>query len=335
MRVVLMGTGPFAVPAFEAIHNHGHHVERVLVRPLPPVKSRKGPPPQPVREWAESKQLPILSPDSINSDDSVRTLMQIQPDLLVVCDYGQILGDAALATATLGGINLHGSLLPRYRGAAPVQRALLAGDEITGISVIHMTPKLDGGPILASAQTPITESETSGELEDRLSHLGVEPTLTAMTMLDNWDRVSELGVRQDPEAVTKAPRLNKKEALINWNQTSKQIHCFIRGMQPWPIAFCFFPTASGKAPLRIAVKTARVVDPVATGNPESVEIADTQGDFSDAPSDPGTLLHRNRMLIKTGDGVLELLTIQPAGKREMTAEEFLRGYQPEIGTRLS
>ena len=337
MRVVLMGTGPFAVPAFDAIRTKGHQIECVFVRPLPNVKSRKGPPPEPVREWAESHQLNVASPDSINAEETISILKQIESDLLVVCDYGQILSDAALATAALGGINLHGSLLPRYRGAAPVQRCLLAGDEFAGISVIHMTPKLDGGPILASAKTPITESETAGELEVRLSHLGVEPTLDAMKLLENWDRVSGLGSAQDPNAVTKAPRLSKKEALIDWQQSSKKIHCFIRGMQPWPIAYCFFPLPNGKPPLRVAVKEARVMD----SNPEDQsipsqlsEIQPADESLTQSSAEPGTLLHRSRMLIRTGDGVIELLSVQPAGKREMSAEEFLRGYQPEIGTRL-
>lgn len=338
MRVVLMGTGPFAVPAFDAIRTQGHQIECVFVRPLPNVKSRKGPPPEPVREWAEFHQLNVASPDSINAEETISTLKRIDSDLLVVCDYGQILSDAALATAALGGINLHGSLLPRYRGAAPVQRCLLAGDEFAGISVIHMSPKLDGGPILASAKTPITDTETAGELEVRLSQLGVKPTLDAMKVLEDWDRLSLIGSTQDPDAVTKAPRLSKKEALIDWQQTSKKIHCFIRGMQPWPIAYCFFPLPNGKPPLRVAVKESRVLDSTSADQSISSQLSETQAAdeiVTQSTAEPGMLLHRSRMLIKTGDGVIELLSVQPAGKREMSAEEFLRGYQPEIGSRLN
>ena len=270
----------------------------------------------------------MTAPPSINSTEAIESLAKLSPDLLVVCDYGQILSDAALSTAKLGGINLHGSLLPKYRGAAPVQRALLAGDPLTGVSVIHMTPKLDGGPILATAELSIAPEETSGELEERLSDLGVEPTLSAISKLEDWDGTRALGCDQDPQSVTRAPRLSKKEALIDWTRSNVQLDCFIRGMLPWPIAYTFLPTGDPKPPLRVAIKKARVIH---SGSIEKetypVQISGADGNIT-----PGSLLRTDRMLIQTGEGVLELLQVQPAGKREMTGEEFMRGYQPALGT---
>ena len=328
MRIILMGTGPFAVPAFDAIRAQGYEIVKVVTRPAQQVKSRKGPPPQPVRTWAESKGLEVTAPPSINSAEAIESLANLGPDLLVVCDYGQILSDAALSTAKLGGINLHGSLLPKYRGAAPVQRALLAGDPKTGVSVIHMTPKLDGGPILATAELTIAPEETSGELEERLADLGVEPTLSAIGKLEDWDGMRSLGSNQDPQSVTRAPRLSKKEALIDWSRSNSQLDFFIRGMLPWPIAYTFFATGNHKPPLRIAIKKARVIPS------EAIDKAITPSQPYSAKENitPGSLVRTDRMLIQTGDGFLELLQVQPAGKREMSGEEFMRGYQPALGT---
>jgi methionyl-tRNA formyltransferase len=327
-----MGTGPFAVPSFEALRNDGHQISVVVTRPLPTIKSRKGPPPEPVRDWADQYQLPIISPDSINSASSIKSIKDIHPDLLVVCDYGQILSSESLETSSFGGINLHGSLLPKYRGAAPVQRALLSGDTTTGVSVIHMTPRLDGGPILASASTTIGPTETSGQLEKRLSEIGIQPTLEAVAKLDNWDKVSSIGVPQDATQVTKAPRLSKKEAAINWNSTTRFVDCFVRGMQPWPIAFCHLPMPNNKPPLRIAIKK---VSAIQRNEPTAEVHNGSEPEL--VPQDhhaPGTILSSERMIVSTRDGSLEIVTIQPAGKREMTGEEFMRGYQPPPGTVL-
>ena len=333
MRLVLMGTGPFAVPAFEALRAHGHDLVTVITRPTPSVKSRKGPPVNPVRQWAELHNIPVEAPDSINSPDSIEQLRRYACDLLVVCDYGQILKPDALATSKLGGINLHGSLLPKYRGAAPVQRALLSGEQMTGVTVIHMTPRLDGGPVLATAETSILKSETSGQLEDRLAVLGVEPTLEAVEKLKTWDSKSTIGVVQDPTQVTKAPRLNKAEALINWEAASEEIDTLVRGMQPWPIAYGFLPLSNGKSPLRIAVKKVAIVplEDAVSAERSSLET----GSHSNAQTvPPGSIVHKDRFLVQTGSDLIEILCVQPAGKKEMTGQEFLRGYQPPIGTQL-
>ncbi len=326
-RIVLMGTGPFAVPAFEAIRAAGYELPVVITRPRPPVKSRRGPPPAPVHDWAVSHGLAVESPDNINEDAAVQRLAAIQADLMVVCDYGQILRPAALATTRWGGINLHGSLLPAYRGAAPVQRAVLSGDVETGVSVIHMTPRLDGGPILATRRTEIAATETSGQLEERLSHLGVEATLEAIDLLDrelaahvHGEPLPPLGSLQDPTLVSKAPRLSKAEAEIDWTRPAREIDCLVRGMQPWPVAFTFANTKSGKPPIRLAIL--RV-----TPQPDAPVHADQIGCLLESEA-------KNEVAIGCGDGKVIVERLQPAGKNEINAAEFIRGHRLQRGFRF-
>lgn len=315
LRIVLMGTGPFAVPTFETLHAAGHSIELVVTRPTPIVKSRKRVSVSPVRQWAEEHGLEVDAPESINASEAIDRVRSCSPDLLVVCDYGQILKPDSLATARLGGINLHGSLLPAYRGAAPVQRALLSGDTVTGVSVIHMTPKLDGGPILSTRETPISDAETAGELEDRLAQIGVAASLDAVDQLIHWDGKSEIGVRQDPTKATRAARLSKAEGEINWNQSARMIDCHVRGMQPWPTAFTLIPTGSKGEAIRLAIKQVRITDEPADSNP------------------PGTYVVDNGFKVAASDFLIEILTVQPAGKREMSAEQFLRGHKEKLEVR--
>ncbi|TWT94869.1 methionyl-tRNA formyltransferase [Neorhodopirellula pilleata] len=328
MNIILMGTGPFAVPSFEAIRTAGHSILVVITRPMPPVKSRGGPPPAPVRDWATDNGLPVWSPPSINDDDSIEKLAQWKADLMVVCDYGQILRPAALATTRWGGINLHGSLLPAYRGAAPVQRALLSGDEVTGVSVIHMTPRLDGGPIVAMAQTTITPTETSGELEERLSAIGVDATLQAIDTIGSnladhaWgEPIPLIGQPQDPALVSKAPRLSKAEAEIDWSKSAGEIDRLVRGMQPWPVAFTMVGVQPSKPPIRVAIKR---VKPDETANVPADQV--------------GRLLateSKHEVAVGCGRGRVVIERLQPAGKKDMDASEFVRGHRLDPGDRFA
>lgn len=333
MRLILMGTGPFAVPSFQAIANSGdHEIALVVTKPEPPVKSRKGPPPAPVREWATSTQLPLFDPQSINDEAAVRRITHESAELLVVCDYGQILKPPALSAARLGGVNLHGSLLPAYRGAAPVQRSLLSGDRETGVTVIHMTPRLDGGPILGTVQTEILDTETAGELEERLSLLGVPLTLRCIEQLSKWDETAPIGKPQDAANATKAPRLGKSEARIDWTRTTREIDCHVRGMQPWPIAFSEIQVRENKPPLRVAVLGVEQVELPVSSEPADL-VNNLQPDLSGLA--PGQIAGGKEMIVVTGDGALKLTKVRPAGKRDMSGDEFLRGHQLPRGTRLT
>ena len=212
MRIVMMGTGPFAVPTFESLFESIHDVAVVVTRPTHQRRSRSKAPHNPMRESAEARGVEVLAPEDVNSEVARKQLESLRADLFVVCDYGQILTSDALSIPPLGGINLHGSLLPKYRGAAPVHWAIMNGDEQTGVTVIHMTPKLDGGPALAERTTPIGANETTEELEPRLAILGVEPVHEAIALLADWDRESPIGVLQDPTLACRAPRLRSQMA---------------------------------------------------------------------------------------------------------------------------
>lgn len=321
MKLILMGTGPFAVPSFQALHQDGHEICLVVVRPVVATKSRKGPPPAPVLDWAKKIGLAIYDPASINDDDAIEVLQRHAADLLVVCDYGQILKPSALETASLGGINLHGSLLPAYRGAAPVQWAMINGDKQTGVSVIHMTPKLDGGPILCTRVTDILDGEDAGELEVRLSDIGIQATREAIEMLGQWDGCAALGDTQDASLVSKAPRLKKSDGEIDWGRSAREIDSHVRGMSPWPLAFTFFQAKSNKPPTRLAVKSIVVLGAGSDGF--------ASGEIVHRPDDP-----EHPFTVSTGDKLVAINRIQPAGKREMNGLEFFRGYQPSPGSRL-
>lgn len=316
----MMGTGPFAVPTFQALHESKDHDVCLLVT-RPPVVSRGRPAPaSPMRLAGESMGIPIFDPPDINDAAAVERLHQCQADLLVVCDYGQILSTSALEATPLGGINLHGSLLPRYRGAAPVQWSVYHGDQTTGVSVIHMTPRLDGGPVLCRRTVSIAQDDTSETLEVHLSAIGVDAVFDALNQLTDWDRESDLGERQDPAAVTKAPRLKKAMGDIDWTRSAVAIRNQVRAFKPWPASFTQMERGNGKWQKVIV---------------DWVEVVEDEPDTNEA--EPGQVVEvgREHLWIQTGQGRLSIIRIQPVGKRVMEVSEFLRGYQPAIGTRFA
>lgn len=316
LSIVVMGTGPFAVPSFEAIRQSGDQIRLVVTRPEIAGKSRKPAPPSPVRQWAMEHDLPIFDPSSINEPGAISRVQSESPDLLVVCDYGQILSTDALSTAPLGGINLHGSLLPKYRGAAPVQWAVWNGDQTSGVSVIHMTPRLDGGPVIARSETPIGTEETAGQLEERLSQIGVASTLDSINLLRTWDGQSQLGEVQDKSLVSKAPRLKKADGRINWSHSSREIDCHIRAMQPWPGAFAEADIGA-KQPLRLSIVKA---------TPQPM---DKSGEIGQV------VLDDDAMSVNCADGRIIIERLIPAGKREMAIADFLRGRPLTDGQKLA
>lgn len=348
MRMVLMGTGPFAVPSFEAIRNAGHDIAVVITRPAAAGTGKNAPPPSPVRLWAESHSLNLVSPDSMNAPAEIEWLRQLRCDLLVVCDYGQILSKETLATSRLGGINLHGSLLPRHRGAAPVQWSILAGDPSAGVSIIHMTPALDAGPVICNRSTAIALDENAGQLEVRLSQIGVEATLESIQFLESIDPLASAtqGLVQDPALATRAPRLKKSDGELDFQYPVEWIDRQIRGLQPWPGVFGNLLFADGKS-LRVIVHRARPIVPGketieslrAAGFVEgsliygtalvdlvqkTSEIAAMTG--STIESEPMGRFANAKLAVLAANGILTIETLQPSGKKEMTSEEFLRGY---------
>jgi methionyl-tRNA formyltransferase len=313
MRLVLLGTGPFAVPTLRRLKASPHEVLRVVTRPP---RGRKAEP-SPMQRAAEELGIYVWQPETINGEAAVAELQSLKPDLLVVCDYGEILKPPVLAAAPLGGINLHGSLLPKYRGAAPVQWAVLNGDAETGNTVIQMTPGLDAGPILGIDRISIDPDETAGELESRLAERGGDLVLS---VIDALAAGTVQSVAQDKTQASKAPRLEKEHGQIDWSRSAIAVKNQIRALDPWPRAYTNWQRPNAD-PLRLIIHRAQVIPK----------------DWAGCVSEPqaGVILEAGpRLLVATGDGALELLQIQPAGKRVMAAAEFLRGYPLSLGQRL-
>lgn len=334
MRIIIMGTGPFAVPTCRQILAAGHEVPLVVTRPVAQPDAKKQPP-RPVYEWATAARIEIFEPASINSAEAINHLANLHADLFFVCDYGQILSKACLSTTRLGGINLHGSLLPRHRGAAPVQWALLSGDLQAGVTVIHMTPRLDAGPALAVAQVDILPDETAEGLEPRLAELGVEATLSAIELLAHWDGEAPLGLLQDAALITKAPRLSKADGQLNFKLPAIQLERQVRGCQPWPGTYAELNWPSGKQ-MRLLIRSARAINPPIEFSVSQALDSDPSGTVIPVTAEQIENSHAlhgdwsppwNKLLaVATGEGTLVISRVQPAGKREMSVEEFLRGH---------
>ena len=307
MRIVLLGTGAFAVPTLRALWASSH--EMLCAGSRPPCGRRAQL--APVQSAAEEMGIEVWLPETVNCDEARAKLAALVPDLLVVCDYGEILKSATLEVTRLGGINLHGSLLPKYRGAAPVQWAVLNGDTETGNTVIQMTPGLDAGPCLGIQRIAIDPDETASELEARMAEQGAE---LVVEVVDQLAAGTATTITQDKNQATKAPRLAKEDGLIDWSRSSLEIKNRVRALQPWPRAFTHWLRGDSE-PLRLIL--------------HRVSLAEG------APNEPGTVLSvADELIVATGEGVVRIDQIQPAGKRALAAAEFLRGYSVQPGDRL-
>jgi methionyl-tRNA formyltransferase len=308
----MMGTGPFAAPLFEALFATRHQVLALVTQPPREVRGKRSPPPSPLRAIAAAHGTPVLDPQRINTGESREQLRRLTPDLLVVADYGQILAPQTLAVARLGGINLHGSLLPKYRGAAPIQWAIYHGETETGVTVIHMTPQVDAGPCIAQARLAIGDDETAEELERRLAELGAPLVCQAIDRLQSGTATP---LPQDPSRATRARRLKKDDGHIDWSRTAQQIKNHVRAMHPWPKCFTTWRSGCG-ALVRLIVGRVAVQ--------------------AEAPgAAPGTILQADRQLVvAAGQGAVRVLELQPAGKRMMPAADFLRGHPMLPGQKL-
>ena len=358
LKLVLMGTGPFAFPSFQQIARSHHTILAVVTKPPVENPSRdKAPPESPILTWARQAELQIVTPASINDPSAIEWLTQLQADLLIVCDYGQILSKEALATASLGGINLHGSLLPRHRGAAPVQWSILAGDPQAGVSVIHMTTKLDAGPVLQQRETPIQPDESADALEARLSQLGVEPTMLAIETLARGDE--QAGIEQAPELTTKAPRLKKSDGQLDFRYPIAWIDRQIRGLQPWPGVFGNLILSQDHSARVNSERANSAQDNSAQANSERAKSIRTvihrakpiaidpakiarwgwtpgQVLWSDSALEASLVIEHPKqwVAVVAHDGLLVLEVLQLAGKSAMQAASFVSGYGKQKNLRF-
>ena len=305
MNLVMMGTGDFAVPTFAALYRTPHRVAGLFTQPDRTGSGHHRTLQHPMKELALAHGTPVFQPQNVNSPEALADLRSLAPDLLVVAAYGQILSPALLQISRLGAINVHASLLPKYRGASPVAYAILNGDAETGVSIIQVLPQLDAGPILAVVRTPVAPQDTAGSLEERLARLAVD---ALPGVIDQFAAGALHPLPQTEALVTRAPKLKKQMGAIDWSRSAFQVNCQIRAMQPWPNPYTYLHSP-GKPPQRLLILEVREVD--------------------DAPpaAAPGTLLNpdRERLLAQTGQGAVEIVRLQPEGKRPMAAADFLLG----------
>lgn len=307
MRLVFMGTPDFAVPCLEAVLAAGHEVAAVYSQPDKPVGRKQEIRPTPVKACALAHGLEVRQPASLRTPEEVERLRQTAPDCVVVVAYGKLIPAEMLALPPKGFLNVHGSLLPRYRGAAPIQWAVINGDAVTGVTTMLLDEGMDTGAILEKAETPIGAEETAGELFDRLSALGAE---LLVSTLDKWERGGLTPVPQEERLATHAPILRKEMAKLDFSLPAERLSCRVRGFSPWPVAYT---SLEGK---RLKIYAAAVGGKTA--------------------SPPGTLLQNGESLaVACGDGrTLELRELQLEGGRRMSAAEWVKGRPVAPGTIL-
>lgn len=324
MRVVMMGTGTFAEPTFEALLTAGENVVGLVTQPERGTGRKGGATRQTGRGMATiaaEAGVPVIQPASINGPEGQAALQAFSPDVLVVAAYGQILSKAVIRTPAVAAINVHASLLPKYRGASPIAHAILNGETRTGVTILRIEPALDAGEMLAKEEVEIRPGETTGELEARLAPIGARLCVDVVRRLKAGP-VS--GEKQDPALVTKAPKLTKENGLIDWSQPAERIVNHVRAMQPWPTAYTFFHR-SGREPVRVIVTAAEVARGTLFG-----EQGSAPGDA--APYYDG-VAHRIAVFTGTASDLL-VAELQPAGKKRMASAEFLRGYPLHDGDRF-
>ena len=317
LRVVFFGTPAFAVPSLEALASSRHEVVAVVSQPDRPRGRGHQLQHTPTRVVAERRGIPVLQPQKIRDEAFLQTMRGLGPDLGVVVAFGRILPDALLACPRLGMINVHASLLPRYRGAAPIQRAVIAGETETGVTIMRVASELDAGPTFAVARVPIPGDATSGELEATLANLGAAALLP---VVDDLAAGRAVETPQDHARATYAPKVLKAEGAIDWTQTAQAIHDLVRGLQPWPLAST---TLHG---VRLVLRRTTLSGPAFQSAPPR-----------SADAIPGTIVRASAgdLLVACGHGTeIAVLELQPEGRRTMTAREFLAGRGAVEGARF-
>jgi len=313
VRIVFFGTPGFAVPTLARLLTSPHPIVGVVTQPDRPRGRGQHVTESPVKQLAVSRGLPIAQPEKMKDPAFLTTLMAWEPDLGVVTDYGKILPEAVLSAPRLGILNVHASLLPKYRGAAPVHRAVIAGEKETGVTLIRLVREMDAGPMLKRSARPIRPDETSDVVERDLAELGADVLLEGVSEIDAGT------VREEPQdhaQATFAPRLTKEDGLIDWTRPAGAIHNLVRGLHPWPLAFSFLGTA------RVLILRTAVVG----------------RDASDRAAAPGQILeaHGDRLIVAARDeSALAIHEIQPEGRRRLTAREFLAGHRLAVGATFS
>jgi methionyl-tRNA formyltransferase len=315
MRIVFAGSGSFGLPTLRALVEGGQEIVLVVTQPDRPSGRGQTVHAGQVKRFAADEGIRLLQPEDINARGPVRSLRAVEPDLLLVIAFGQKIGPALLAAPRYGAINLHASLLPKYRGAAPINWALIHGEAETGLTVIEITDRMDAGDILGQRATPIGPDETAGELADRLALLGARLVTEVVREL----ALGDVERRTQNEAQVKiAPRLKKTDGLVDWKQPAADVHNLIRGTTPWPGAYAWWRRKAGREPLRLVLAKTKVIEAAAGAGPGVVLAAGREG-----------------VDVAAERGAVRILSLTPAGKRTMSAADFVNGYAIAPGARLA
>lgn len=319
MNIVFMGTPAFAVPSLEGLLREGYNVVGVVTQPDRPQGRKKVLTQTPVKEAALRHGLPVLQPARMRAPEAVAEVAALQPDLIVTAAYGQILPKGVLDLPQYGCLNVHGSLLPKYRGGAPIQRAIINGEKETGITLMYMAEGLDTGDMIAKAVVQIDDDDTSGTLFEKLSEAGARLLLEQLPLILAGTAAR---IPQNDAESTYAPNLSREDERIDWSATSRQIYDRVRGLVPFAGGFT---TWNGEV-----FKVWAVAKPTEGGASAGAEQPETG-------QAPGTVLELSGqgIQVKTGDGSVWLTRVQPAGKKAMEAGEFIRGGVMNVGTVLS
>ena len=310
LRIVFFGTPEFAVPTLQALSVSRHPVVGVITQPDRARGRGQHAQAGPIKTFAEQSGLIVLQPERLRDEAFLERLRGLSADLGVVAAYGRILTDAVLAAPRLGLINVHASLLPKYRGAAPIHRAVMAGETMTGVTIMRVVKALDAGPLLSHATRPIGEHETSAEVERDIARIGARALLEAVDAMAEGRSVE---TPQDDTAATYARKIEKADGIVDWSRSAREIHNQIRGLHPWPHAYA---ELQGERTILLQ--------------------SDVEPPSPPSSAEPGTVLdaHADRLTIQTGSGVLRLLMLQREGRRAVTAREFLAGRRIEPGARF-
>lgn len=309
LRIVFAGTPDFAASSLAALIDHAYQIVGVYTQPDRPSGRGQKLTPSPVKQLALKHQLPVYQPVNFKSEEAIQELADLNADLMIVAAYGLLLPQKVLDLPKLGCINVHASLLPRWRGAAPIHRALLAGDAETGITIMQMALGLDTGDMLYKKHTPIHHDDTAGSLHDRLAVLGAEALIESLPLLEQGQLTPEI---QDESLTCYASKLLKEEGRLNWDLPAEQLARQTRGLNPWPVAFCQIDFSQGDT---------------TTANPAILRIWSSDFSSDDYQEKPGTLVNieKDALVIATGQGTLRVTQIQLPGKKALPVKAILNG----------
>lgn len=308
-RIVFMGTPDFAVPVLRMLVEEGYNIVQVVTQPDRPKGRKRELTPPPVKTAALELGLPVYQPEKVRIPTEMQPIVDLKPDLIITAAFGQILPKALLDVPKYRCINVHASLLPKYRGGAPIHQAIIDGEESTGVTIMYMVEALDAGDMIARRAIPITYKDHVGTMFEKLSLVGAD---LLKSILPRLLRGEIQVMPQDESQVTFAPNIKREQEILDWNRTALQLYNQVRGMHPWPVAF----TLWNGQPLKVW-----------WAEPLVDEVTDQV---------PGTIvaLQKDGIVVATGAGCLKLTDLQPAGKKRLTAEQLINGRQIHVGERL-